>query len=79
MLIFPEADVDEILTKLERVRRNVASEPLKLSTGEEVSVTFSAGIASYPADGEAAADLIDAADQRLLRAKREGRNRIVKG
>ncbi|HET9449231.1 MAG TPA: diguanylate cyclase, partial [Aggregicoccus sp.] len=38
--------------------------------------TFSAGIATFPADGASAEDLLRAADVRLYRAKRNGRNRI---
>ncbi|MBF5045495.1 response regulator [Aggregicoccus sp. 17bor-14] len=40
------------------------------------SATFSAGIATFPADGATAEDLLRAADARLYRAKALGRNRI---
>lgn len=79
VLMFPEVDVDEILPKLEQLRKYLADKPLQLSTGEEIAITFSAGVACYPVDGKTPADVIDAADQRLLLAKRGGRNRIVKG
>jgi diguanylate cyclase (GGDEF)-like protein len=45
--------------------------------GQAVQVTISAGLASFPQDGEDAAELFAAADQRMFEAKREGRNRVV--
>jgi len=44
--------------------------------GNEFSVTFSAGIASYP-ECDSAEALNQAADDALYKAKKEGRNRIV--
>ncbi len=40
-------------------------------------VTLSAGVASYPADGETAAELVRVADTRLDAAKQGGRNRVI--
>lgn len=39
-------------------------------------VTFSAGVASFPADGEQVEQVLEAADRRLYRAKVAGRNRV---
>jgi len=39
-------------------------------------ITFSAGIAVYPENGETLADLIQSADRALYEAKRAGRNRV---
>jgi predicted signal transduction protein with EAL and GGDEF domain len=38
---------------------------------------MSAGIATYPADGVSADELLDEADARLFRAKESGRNRVI--
>ncbi|ABF91599.1 response regulator/GGDEF domain protein [Myxococcus xanthus DK 1622] len=45
-------------------------------TGEPFHVTFSAGIAVSPGDGDTVESLLRTADARLLRAKENGRNRI---
>ena len=42
-------------------------------------VTISAGLASFPQDGENAAELFALADERMFQAKGEGRNRVVAG
>ena len=45
--------------------------------GEKIQMTISAGLASFPQDGEDAAELLALADERMFQAKREGRNRVV--
>jgi diguanylate cyclase (GGDEF)-like protein len=40
-------------------------------------VTISAGLATFPQDGQDEVELFAAADERMFQAKREGRNRVV--
>jgi diguanylate cyclase (GGDEF)-like protein/PAS domain S-box-containing protein len=49
------------------------SEPFELH-GQEVLITASIGIATYPADGQDAGALLAAADAAMYRAKQSGRN-----
>jgi two-component system cell cycle response regulator len=78
VVILPETDMESAERKLERLRELVAKTPIELGTRQEdVRVTISAGLASFPQDGEDAAELFALADQRMFRAKREGRNRVV--
>lgn len=59
----------------ERVRRVVESEPFGAGRGA-ITVTVSIGVASVPADGRRAADVLAAADAAMYRAKQRGRNRV---
>ena len=78
VVILPETDIAAAEQKLESLRKAVASTPIAVgSHGKQVRVTISAGIASFPQDGEDAAELFALADERMFQAKREGRNRIV--
>ena len=78
VVIMPETGADAAHRKLESLRARIASTPLDLSSPtHSVVVTISAGVASYPQDGEAEEAIFGVADQRLFRAKREGRNRVV--
>jgi diguanylate cyclase (GGDEF)-like protein len=80
VVILPETDIASAHQKLESLRELVASTPIVLATREEkVQVTISAGLASFPQDGENAADLFALADARMFHAKGEGRNRVIAG
>ncbi|MFZ5875718.1 MAG: diguanylate cyclase [Nitrospirota bacterium] len=62
----------------ERIREMIQNQSLSIAKGSATSVTVSIGVASLP--GGAAATptvLIEAADQALYEAKRQGRNRVV--
>jgi diguanylate cyclase (GGDEF)-like protein len=45
--------------------------------GEKVGMTASFGMATFPEDGTSSADLLVKVDERLYRAKWEGKNRVV--
>lgn len=66
-MIFPGTRLADV----EAIAQNLAHR-LRLGTG----LTFSAGIAAFPAHAATPSELVEAADSALYRAKEEGRNRI---
>lgn len=80
VVILPETDIEVAERKLESLRELVASSSIVLPPrGENIQVTISAGLASFPDDGEDASELFALADDRMFQAKKEGRNRVVAG
>jgi diguanylate cyclase (GGDEF)-like protein len=78
VVLLPETDMAAARCKVESLRELVAATPIQLGPqAQSVQITISAGLASFPDDGDEASDLFAAADQRMFRAKREGRNRVV--
>jgi two-component system, cell cycle response regulator len=78
VVILPETDIEAAERKLESLRELVAGTSISLGArGQKVQVTISAGLASFPRDGEDAAELFALADERMFQAKKEGRNRVV--
>jgi len=78
VLILPEMDAETARRKVESLRELVASTLIAIVPhGKNVQLTISAGVASFPQDGEDAAELFAVADERMFEAKREGRNRVV--
>lgn len=72
-VILPETSSEGALAFGEKIRQQVEADRV----GPEGSpVTVSIGVASYPGDGDSAADLVRAADRELYRAKQGGRNRV---
>jgi diguanylate cyclase (GGDEF)-like protein len=70
-----DTDIQDARAVLDRIRDSFAAMP-HAHLGGEFHVSFSCGIAAFPGH-ESATDLIQAADDALLEAKRTGRNRIV--
>jgi diguanylate cyclase (GGDEF)-like protein len=67
VLVLPETTLEGAITVAEKIRAaaEAAGGP-----------TLSAGVASFPGDGESARALVDVADACLYRAKAAGRNRV---
>jgi two-component system cell cycle response regulator len=79
VVILPETDIEAGRQKLEAVRDALAGTPVLSANGARIQVTISAGLASFPQDGDNAAELFSVADERMFLAKRAGRNRVVGG
>jgi diguanylate cyclase (GGDEF)-like protein len=77
LIAIPDADIDEAHEVLDWIRTSFGDLPHAHPDGL-FRATFSSGIASYPSYGHSV-ELIRAADEALLEAKRQGRNRVVRG
>jgi len=66
----------DAVTFAERIREAVARMTIDFA-GEQLSVTVSMGVATYPDDAADKAALIELADRALYFAKQAGRNRVV--
>jgi len=77
-LLLPGTSEQEASLAAERLRRVIEHTPIALENGGELRLTISVGGALYPNHAKTRAELLDRADRMaLLRAKREGRNRVV--
>lgn len=64
--------------RVDAMRRLLADQAFEADrSGIPTHITFSAGLASFPQDGQDLSPLLRRADQRLQTAKRGGRNRVV--
>jgi diguanylate cyclase (GGDEF)-like protein len=77
LVLLPHTSAEEARQTAERVRRTVERHRF-LAGPQELHITVSVGVASYPAPGiDSPAALIREADQALYRAKEGGRNRVA--
>lgn len=75
-IIMPEASLGNTHRRAEQLRQGV--EELTVQTNEEShTVTISLGVATFPAHGSTAEEVIKAADSALYQAKSRGRNQVV--
>jgi len=79
VVVMPDTDVDFAYTIAERLRHSVETTPFEISrTPGALNLTISIGIAASQGADDNADKLLHRADQALYRAKREGRNRVIK-
>jgi diguanylate cyclase (GGDEF)-like protein len=77
-VILPETDRLGAYAVAERIRLRIAKTfAEKPVGGRAVAMTVSGGIASYPADGDEADELVRRADRALYQSKMRGRNRVI--
>ncbi len=75
-IIMPEADSNECLKFMERLRRVISHHPFKDEfLAFDHHITISAGGAIFPSDAKTVDKLIYCADMALLRAKNAGKNK----
>ncbi|KEF30242.1 hypothetical protein D777_03418 [Marinobacter nitratireducens] len=72
VLLFPETSPEDARAVLDQLRSHVGKLPFHFS-GEPVTITFSAGLASF-AKGDSGESVFDRADRALYQAKDAGRN-----
>lgn len=77
VLVLPETSVEIACERAERLR-GVIGQLSVSSNGQPIGrVTISLGVAAYPQHGDRPEAVLKAADEALLRAKREGRDRVA--
>ena len=76
VIALPDTDKNSAASVADRIRQSVERYKFK-AYDETITMTISAGVATYPEDGDDVAVLIDRADQALYKAKAEGRNRVI--
>ncbi|MEW6611421.1 MAG: GGDEF domain-containing protein [Pseudomonadota bacterium] len=75
LCLMPDTDSDAALSAAERLRHLVMEQPISWQ-GRPIPISISAGLVSFPLDGDTPDALLAKVDAALYEAKREGRNRV---
>ena len=75
-VILTNTNKADALVTAQKICKAVSEHPLKLVNGNDVQVTISLGVASYPDDGDTPQAMIKFADDCLYKAKENGRNQV---
>jgi diguanylate cyclase (GGDEF)-like protein len=76
VLIVPELSKQKATALAELIRKKVHESKVVLNNGDEISVSISLGVASYPEDTKSLKQLISYADKAVYEAKHLGRNKV---
>lgn len=76
VVILPETPLDTALSLAERLREEIATQPISIDDHNQLKLTASIGIASFPEHTQSPQELLGMADKAMYKAKRDGRNRI---
>ena len=78
VVILSDTDREETVTIANRLCQLIGEQPFAINDGLDLNVTVSAGIALLkPTDDPKGTSLLQRADNRLLQAKAQGRNRVI--
>jgi diguanylate cyclase (GGDEF)-like protein len=79
VIVMTTSNQDQAFRFMDRLRETIAATDFPVPGHDApLKVTISAGISSFPEDGQSTADLLKAADQALYAAKAGGRNRVLR-
>ena len=77
IIIMPDTEKSKAYEVAERLRKILSSTEFTLPEGKNITVTASFGVATFPEDGSNIDRIVHVADERLYKAKKEGRNKVV--
>jgi len=77
MVVLPDATREVAANTIERLRGKIETLEFTVVNNRKVRVTSSFGIATYPEDGTSIDDLLVKADERLYKAKSQGKNKVA--
>lgn len=75
-IILPNTSAEEALNHANRLCKAVGENPFRLTPVDEVTVTISLGVATFPENAQTPQDIIEWADKGLYYAKEHGRNQV---
>ena len=76
-ILLPQTAQEGAALLAERLRREIASRPIRFGPDEIEGITASFGVAAGPEDSMTQIDLIASADAALYQAKRDGKNHVT--
>jgi diguanylate cyclase (GGDEF)-like protein len=77
MVLLPGATLDAACAVGERLRSAISDDTFEVGTSPPIKITISIGVSEFRRDGDTLDSFLGVADQRLYRAKHEGRNCVI--
>jgi diguanylate cyclase (GGDEF)-like protein len=78
VVVLPGQAHVEAMLMAERLRMVIAHSPFSLQDNQQIAITLSLGVATFPDDGRTLETIISAADSAMYQAKHNGRNCVCR-
>ena len=75
-VILPNTTGENALMRTKEWQQEISKKNFTFTANQELKITFTAGIATYPTHGQKVEEIFDCADKALYQAKEKGRNRV---
>jgi len=76
VIILPETSLAKAEELAERLRKKIAEHPIPTENKNELNITVSIGISTFPVHAQTGQDLLGTADSAMYAAKKAGRNQV---
>jgi len=77
VVAFPRMDVERAVKRVNELRAELSGVSIPIPGESAKHLTLSAGVGSWPADGQTFEEVLAKIDERLYEAKTQGRNRVI--
>lgn len=78
IIVMPDASIEHSMARAEQIRMGIKKLEPKYEGKKLESISVSIGVSCFPDNSTTAENLIDAADRALYKAKKQGRDRVVR-
>ena len=77
LVLLPDSSTEQAVLVAERIRKGLRRTPIDIEGDASLAITVSIGVAEFGVDGVDTNAVLRVADQRLYRAKAQGRDQVV--
>lgn len=76
-ILVPEKTTEEAYELAEKIREKIESQEVQVPIGDNIKITVSSGITSFPENGETMEELLKSVESTLYKAKLQGKNKVL--
>lgn len=76
-ILVPEKTAEEAFELAEEIRSKIEEQEVQVPIGDNIKITISSGVTSFPDNGETIDELLKSVESTLYKAKLQGKNKVL--
>lgn len=76
-ILVPEKTAEEAFELAEEIRTKIEEQEVQVPIGDNIKITISSGVTSFPDNGETIDELLKSVESTLYKAKLQGKNKVL--